>query len=99
MRNSRADKRSPALGEFGEAVTTRRTAAATILQSEERSTGPSLGTSSNTLPSRDKVAPVKRLVRLFQRSEAPRTDHVAEIAALERVMRSLFPSGCVADED
>ena len=26
-------------------------------------------------------------------------DHVAEMAALERVMRSLFPSGCVADED
>ena len=73
----------------GEAGISRSTGPAIILKSEERRTGPSLGTNSNTLSWSDRVAPVKRLVRLCQRSDPPRMDHVAEMAALERVMLSL----------
>src|ERR1035438_3435844 len=84
MRSSRPGKRSAAFDEFGDRGMSRSTGAATILKSEERRTGPSLGTNSNTLSSRAKLALVKWLVRLCQRSNPPRIDQVAEMEALER---------------
>src|ERR1700676_2582852 len=60
----------------------------TILKSDERSTGPSRGTSSNTLPERGKLFPVKWLVRVCHCSELPRMDHVAAMAAFDRVTLS-----------
>jgi hypothetical protein len=77
----------------GKAEISRSTGVPTILKSEERSTGPSLGTNSKTLPWRDRVVAVKWLVKLRQRSDPPRIDHVAEMAAFERVMLSPGPGG------
>src|SRR5665811_1306063 len=88
MRNSRPGKRSAAFDEFGDGRISRSTGAATILKSEERNTAPSLGTNSNTLPSRAKFAFVKWLARLCQRREPPRIDQVAETEALEREILS-----------
>src|SRR6202163_1728656 len=69
-------------------------AAVTILKSDERSTGPSLGTNSNTLPARGRVVEVKWLVRLCHCKVPARMDHVAEIAVLARVMVSAFWAAC-----
>ncbi len=89
IRNSRPGKRSAAFAEFGDGGILRSTGAATTLKSEERRTGPSLGTNSKTLPSSGRLSFVKWLVRLCQRSDPPRMVQDAEMESLEREMLSL----------
>src|ERR1700680_5301076 len=94
MRTCRPGKWSAALDESRETGASSIMAAVTILKSDERSTGPSLGTNSNTVPARGRVVPVKWLVRLCHCKVPARMDHVAEIAVLERVMVSAFWAAC-----